>query len=431
MDNKRFGKNKRSFNNKGGKKNFSSNRFSSVRDNRGERDESGSYKRFGSDHKPFSKDSRFTKNSSSNGKSYEKPSYSKNRDEKKSERDFSDRRGSYHRGNERNFREERENRTLKNSRGKAENRSKYSERRERDKDNNTESRRNRYTERKENYSSTRKILVKRKDNDERSFKADKETLQKRHYSKKKQMEHRLKNPHMEESFRLNRFIANSGVCSRREADKLIEEGRITVNGKVVTEVGTKVKFTDNVKADGKSLNPENKVYILLNKPKDFVTTVTDPINRKTVMDLIKNACKERVYPVGRLDRATSGLLLFTNDGELAKKLTHPKYNKKKIYHAFLDKDITKNDMMKIANGFELEDGFIQSDEISYVDNIKNQVGIEIHSGKNRIVRRIFEHLGYTVEKLDRVYFAGLTKRNLPRGHWRMLTKKEITMLKSY
>lgn len=261
---------------------------------------------------------------------------------------------------------------------------------------------------------------------------DRETLRKSHYSKKKQLEHHLMQPPKDGMVRLNKFIANTGICSRREADQHIAEGRISINGKVVTEVGTKVSLKDDVRMDNKRLTPEAKVYLVLNKPKDFVTTMDDPMGRKTVMSLIENACSERVYPVGRLDRMTTGVLLFTNDGELTKKLTHPSYNKKKIYHVFLNNPISKNELQQIADGFELEDGFIQSDAISYVDpNDKRQVGIEIHSGKNRIVRRIFEHLGYNVDKLDRVFFAGITKKNLPRGRWRFLSADEIKMLQTY
>ncbi len=234
----------------------------------------------------------------------------------------------------------------------------------------------------------------------------------------------------DDSIRLNRFLANAGVCSRREADVYISSGVVTVNGKVVTEMGHQVKRTDDVRFDGRQLLLEKKQYILLNKPKGFVTTVEDKHAKKIVMDLIEGACEERVYPVGRLDKDTTGLLLFTNDGELTKKLTHPKHNHKKIYHAFLDKEITKSDLQKIADGFELEDGFIAADSVSFVEeDDKRQVGIEIHSGRNRIVRRIFAHLGYTVEKLDRVYFAGLTKKNLPRGKWRFITPKELDFLK--
>lgn len=230
--------------------------------------------------------------------------------------------------------------------------------------------------------------------------------------------------------RLNRFIANAGVCSRREADTYISAGVVTVNGIPVTELGTKVKLTDEVRFDGRLLNPEKKVYLLLNKPKGFVTTTDDPHADKTVMDLVKNACDERIYPVGRLDRNTTGLLLFTNDGDMAKRLTHPSHRMKKIYHVTLDKNVTLNHLQQIADGIELEDGPIHADAISYVSpEAKNEIGIEIHSGRNRIVRRIFEHLGYRVKKLDRVYYAGLTKKNLPRGKWRLLSENEVKFLK--
>lgn len=231
--------------------------------------------------------------------------------------------------------------------------------------------------------------------------------------------------------RLNKYLANAGICSRREADKLIESGAVKVNGKIVTELGTKVGPNDKVQYGGETLKREKLQYVLLNKPKDFITTSDDPQNRRTVMALVERACKERIYPVGRLDRNTLGLLLFTNDGALAKKLTHPKHNVKKIYHVFLDKNLTKNDMIKLGNGLELEDGFIQPDKVAYVEgeNDKKQIGIELHSGKNRIVRRMFESLGYKVVKLDRVFFAGLTKKDLPRGKWRKLTEHEIALLK--
>jgi 23S rRNA pseudouridine2605 synthase len=230
--------------------------------------------------------------------------------------------------------------------------------------------------------------------------------------------------------RLNRFIANSGVCSRREADKYIETGLVTINGKIVTELGSKVLPGDEVRFDGKRLVPEKKVYLLLNKPKGFVTTTEDPNAEKTVMDLVKDACPERIYPVGRLDKNTTGLLLFTNDGELSKRLTHPSFESKKIYQVSLDKPLTKNDLQQIADGIELEDGPIAADQVSYIDTEdKTEIGIEIHSGRNRIVRRIFEHLGYNVRKLDRVYYAGMTKKDLPRGKWRILNPKEIGFLK--
>ena len=233
-----------------------------------------------------------------------------------------------------------------------------------------------------------------------------------------------------EETRLNKFMANAGICSRREADELIQQGLVKVNGVAVTELGTKIKRDDVVEYQDKVVTLENKAYILLNKPKDCVTTSDDPDGRLTVMDIVKNACKERIYPVGRLDRNTTGVLLLTNDGDLASKLTHPKYIKKKIYHVWTDKDIAEDDMQRLADGIELEDGPIHADAISYVnDHDKNQAGIEIHSGRNRIVRRMFESLGYRVTKLDRVYFAGLTKKNLPRGRWRYLTQEEVNFLK--
>ena len=230
--------------------------------------------------------------------------------------------------------------------------------------------------------------------------------------------------------RLNRFIANAGICSRRDADKLIEAGEIKVNGEVVTSLGYKVTSKDEVIYRKKEIRAEKNVYLLLNKPKGFVTTMDDPHADKIVMSLVKNACEERIYPVGRLDKDTTGLLLFTNDGDLAKKLTHPSYEKKKIYHVFLDKDFTQTDLELVKKGIELEDGLIAADAISFVEeDDKRQVGIEIHSGKNRIVRRIFDHLGYKVLKLDRVVFAGLTKKNLPRGKWRFLAEREVGFLK--
>jgi 23S rRNA pseudouridine2605 synthase len=233
-----------------------------------------------------------------------------------------------------------------------------------------------------------------------------------------------------EPIRLNKFLSNAGICSRRDADNLISAGEITVNGKVVTELGTKVSPKDDVKHKGKQAIREQKVYILINKPKDVVTTVKDDHAEKTVIDIVKNACTERIYPVGRLDKNTTGVLLLTNDGELTKQLTHPSFRKKKIYHVHLDKDLTKNDLIKIAEGVQLDDDLIAADAINYVeDGDKSQVGIEIHSGQNRVVRRIFESLDYKVKKLDRVYFAGLTKKNLPRGKFRHLTPIEISMLK--
>ena len=233
-----------------------------------------------------------------------------------------------------------------------------------------------------------------------------------------------------QTIRLNRYISNAGVCSRREADKLILSGDVSVNGKVVKELGTQVSLKDDVRYKGKKLNAEQKVYVLLNKPKNSVSTTSDPQGRQTVLNLVKSACEERIYPVGRLDRLTTGLLLFTNDGDLSKKLTHPSSNTKKIYHVFTQKPVNPEHLKIIAKGVELEDGFIKADEISFVDDDPKQVGIAIHSGKNHIVRRIFDHFGYKIEKLDRVYFAGLTKKNLPKGKWRYLTDKEITYIKA-
>ena len=250
------------------------------------------------------------------------------------------------------------------------------------------------------------------------------------YSMKKRIEYNEKNIDPTQPLRLNKFLANAGVCSRREADDFIEAGVVTVNGQVVTELGTKILRTDEVKFHDQPVTLEKKVYVLLNKPKDYVTTSDDPQQRKTVMDLVEGACPERIYPVGRLDRNTTGVLLLTNDGDLASKLTHPKFLKKKVYHVYLDKNVTLHDMQQIAEGIELEDGVIKADAIEYAHPTdKKQVGIEIHSGKNRIVRRIFESLGYRVIKLDRVQFAGLTKKNLRRGDWRFLTEKEVDMLR--
>ncbi|MBR1485536.1 MAG: rRNA pseudouridine synthase [Prevotella sp.] len=249
------------------------------------------------------------------------------------------------------------------------------------------------------------------------------------YSMKKRIEYKEQHYDPNEPLRLNKFLANAGVCSRREADDFIQAGVVTVNGQVVTELGTKVLRTDEVRFHDQPVTLEKKVYVLLNKPKDYVTTSDDPQQRKTVMDLVKNACPERIYPVGRLDRNTTGVLLLTNDGDLASKLTHPKYLKKKIYHVYLDHNVTAHDMQRIAEGIILDDGEIKADDIQYADAVdKKQVGIEIHSGKNRIVRRIFESLGYKVTKLDRVQFAGLTKKNLKRGDWRYLTEEEVDRL---
>ncbi len=234
----------------------------------------------------------------------------------------------------------------------------------------------------------------------------------------------------EELIRLNRYIANAGVCSRRDADKLIEEGSIKVNGQIISELGYKVKRSDVVTYDGRVLKREKLIYILLNKPKDFITTMDDPEERKTVMQLVQNACDERVFPVGRLDRNTTGLLLLTNDGELADKLTHPRNRITKIYQVTLDKGLSDEDYRKVFDGLELEDGPVYVDAIEVISKDRTTIGIEIHEGRNRIVRRIFEHIGYEVVQLDRVVYAGLTKRDLPRGNWRMLNTKEIQQLKN-
>ena len=230
--------------------------------------------------------------------------------------------------------------------------------------------------------------------------------------------------------RLNRFLAQSGLCSRREADDFITAGLVTVNGEIVTELGTKVRSTDEVKFNDSKVQGEKKVYLVLNKPKGYVTSLEDPHADKTVMELVKGACSERIYPVGRLDKNSLGLLLFTNDGDITRQLTHPSLEKKKVYQVSLDKPLTRADMELITEGITLEDGEIYADEIAYVGDSKKEVGIEIHSGRNRIVRRIFEHLGYTVQKLDRVYYAGITKKNLKRGQWRFLTREEVDRLKS-
>ena len=250
------------------------------------------------------------------------------------------------------------------------------------------------------------------------------------YSAKKRAAYREAMIDPNAPLRLNKFLSNAGVCSRREADNYIEAGLVTVNGVVVTELGTKVSPSDDVRFNNERINPERKVYVLLNKPKDCVTTVDDPQERKTVLDCLRGIGKERIYPVGRLDRNTTGVLLLTNDGDMAAKLTHPKFMKKKIYHVTCDKNVAMSDMDLLVNGIELEDGHVYADEVTYVNDAdRSQIGIEIHSGKNRIVRRMLEHLGYRVNKLDRVLFAGLTKKNLRRGDWRYLTDKEVNMLR--
>ena len=257
--------------------------------------------------------------------------------------------------------------------------------------------------------------------------AERKSYERKSFSKKRNRESKTDDG----LIRLNKFIANSGICSRREADEFITAGLVSVNGEVVTTLGTKVKPTDDIRYNGTRMKNERMVYVLLNKPKDYITTTDDPHQRKTVMELVASACKERIYPVGRLDRNTTGLLLFTNDGELADKLTHPSTNIKKVYMVELNKNLKPGDMQTIARGLELEDGFMQVDDIAFDEaaNSKRIVGVTLHSGRNRIVRRIFEHLGYMVVKLDRTYYAGLTKRDLPRGRYRHLDEMEITMLK--
>lgn len=237
-------------------------------------------------------------------------------------------------------------------------------------------------------------------------------------------------PEIKDVVRLNRFIANSGVCSRREADTLIQAGVVTVNGEVVTELGTKVNIhDDDIRFNGERLKGEEKVYLIMNKPKGYVTTASDPHAEKTVIDLLKG-CSSRVYPVGRLDKNTTGVLLLTNDGEITERLTHPSYDKKKIYQVSLDRELSEEDYHKILEGVSLTDGDVKADELEFIDaNDKRKIGIEIHSGKNRIVRRIFDSLGYNVKALDRVYFAGLTKKGLKKGEWRYLTEGEINILK--
>lgn len=247
--------------------------------------------------------------------------------------------------------------------------------------------------------------------------------------KKPKTEKHQVSKHTDGSIRLNKYLANAGVSSRREADELIKAGAVSVNGKIITEMGFRVMPTDKINYGGETLRNEKKVYLILNKPKDYLTTTDDPRERKTVMELIEGACRERVYPVGRLDRNTTGLLLFTNDGEMATKLMHPKHGIKKLYHVLLNKNMKPADYGQLHEGVELEDGFIKPDNLSFTGEGKKELGIEIHSGKNRIVRRIFEHLGYEVVKLDRVSFAGLTKKDLPRGKWRFLNPKEVGFLK--
>lgn len=266
--------------------------------------------------------------------------------------------------------------------------------------------------------------------DYKAAKSFKDVKKKKHYLKKADSGKPAKNNGPSDAIRLNRFLSNAGICSRREADEYIKLGLVKVNGVVVTELGTKVSYRDEVKYNNEKIKSENKVYILLNKPKDYITTLDDEKGRRTVYEIIKGACRERVFPVGRLDRNTTGLLLFTNDGELSSKLLHPRYNKKKIYHVFLDRNVEPKDIKALQHGIELEDGFVKVDDISYTDPVdKKCIGVEIHSGKNRIIKRMLEYLGYKVIRLDRVYFAGLTKKGLSRGSWRFLKQEEVNRLK--
>lgn len=251
------------------------------------------------------------------------------------------------------------------------------------------------------------------------------------YLRKKKVQKGDPLPSFSDDVRLNKFIANAGICSRREADVLIQTGVVEVNGKMVTEMGYKVKPGDEVKYDGAVIKGETKRYVLLNKPKDFITTMDDPQGRRTAYQLVKNACKERIYPVGRLDRNTTGLLLFTNDGDLAKKLTHPRYEVAKLYHVETNKPVSQEHLDRLMSGVELDDGtFVKADKAAYVKGgSNNEIGVELHSGKNRVVRRMFESMGFAVKKLDRVMFAGLTKKDLPRGTWRVLTEQEVSFLR--
>jgi 23S rRNA pseudouridine2605 synthase len=293
---------------------------------------------------------------------------------------------------------------------------------------------------KKSFDDDKKPFYKKRDNDssngeKKSFNKDGEKRRKfKPHGKKfgaKKSNHNSNDflPNPDGLTRLNKYLSNAGICSRREADDLIRAGTVSVNGKVITEMGFKVGPTDKISYAGETLKHQKKIYLMLNKPKDYITTTDDPQERRTVMELIAGACKERVYPVGRLDRNTTGLLLFTNDGELATKLMHPKFGIKKVYQVTLDKNLRTEDYQQLMEGFELEDGFIKPDELSFINNNKKELGIEIHSGRNRIVRRIFEHLDYEVIKLDRVVFAGLTKKDLPRSKWRFLTEKEVSFLK--
>jgi 23S rRNA pseudouridine2605 synthase len=277
----------------------------------------------------------------------------------------------------------------------------------------------------------KKVEKKGRNDNKTSFKGKKNKFENKNPSRYKTRKPKVKSvpPKTDGTMRLNKYLAHAGIASRREADELIKIGAVMVNGEIVTEMGFKVKPTDKVQFNGETIKPEKKVYVLLNKPKNFITTTEDDKGRRTVMELVEKSSPVRLYPVGRLDRNTTGVLLFTNDGDLAKKLTHPKHMVEKIYHVKLDKSLKSNDMEKIRAGFKLEDGYVEVDDIQYIKGASHsEIGVKIHSGRNRIVRRIFEHFNYNVIKLDRVLFAGLTKKDLKRGHWRHLTKKEVDFL---
>jgi len=410
-DNKSFSKDREGFKSSDSKsKSFKRDDKSFSKDNGDFRDR-GDKRKFSRDGNSFSKDKRGFDDQNDKPKRYKKegqtvdnPNYFKNKERSSSEEwNDNDFERSKKSKSERDSKPARVTKEVeKNSSEEGEN-SNFSE--------------NRNNKRKEFIERSEKRREERSDNREKRKRSDKPTKQ--------------KNDDGETLIRLNKFIANSGVCSRREADKLIESGAVTVNGKIVSELGYKVNPTDVVNYGGANIKREKNVYVLLNKPKDYITTLDDPEGRKTVMELVKSAGKERIYPVGRLDRNTTGLLLFTNDGDMTMKLTHPKNNIQKLYGVEIDKSIRPEDFKAILDGFELEDGFIKADKLEFVGGSTNrkELGIEIHSGKNRIVRRMFEHLGYKVVKLDRVMFAGLTKKDLPRGKWRFLSEKEIGYLR--
>jgi 23S rRNA pseudouridine2605 synthase len=410
-DNKSFSKDREGFKSSDSKSKSFKRDDKSFSKDKGDIRDRGDKRKFSRDGNSFSKDKRGFDDQNDKPKRYKKegqtvdnPNYFKNKERSSSEEwNDNDFERSKKSKSERDSKPARVTKEVeKNSSEEGEN-SNFSE--------------NRNNKRKEFIERSEKRREERSDNREKRKRSDKPTKQ--------------KNDDGETLIRLNKFIANSGVCSRREADKLIESGAVTVNGKIVSELGYKVNPTDVVNYGGANIKREKNVYVLLNKPKDYITTLDDPEGRKTVMELVKSAGKERIYPVGRLDRNTTGLLLFTNDGDMTMKLTHPKNNIQKLYGVEIDKSIRPEDFKAILDGFELEDGFIKADKLEFVGGSTNrkELGIEIHSGKNRIVRRIFEHLGYKVVKLDRVMFAGLTKKDLPRGKWRFLSEKEIGYLR--